>query len=86
MAADLDWNPSALWNALQMGLYEAMKDPVTYSNMAEELPGFVTVCRKCDYQIGQQRAEKAAQNNGGGKGFASSPRPCIRKSPQNSSC
>jgi hypothetical protein len=29
IAADLDWNPSALWNALRMGLSEEMKDSFT---------------------------------------------------------
>jgi len=29
IAADLDWNPSGLWNALQMGLSEEMKDSFT---------------------------------------------------------
>jgi hypothetical protein len=31
--ADLDWNPSALRNALRMGLSEEMKDSFTYSDM-----------------------------------------------------
>jgi len=44
VGADLDWNPSALRNALRMGLSEEMRDFFTYSNMPEELPGFVTVC------------------------------------------
>ena len=33
IAANLDWNPSALWNALRMGLSEEMKDSFTYSDM-----------------------------------------------------
>jgi len=74
IAADLDWNPSALRNALRMGLSEEMKDSFTYSDMPEELPAFVTVCQKRDNQIRQRRAEKAAQNKGSGIGFAS-PRP-----------
>jgi hypothetical protein len=74
IAADLDWNPSALRNALRMGLSEEMKDSFTYSDMPEELPVFVTVCQKRDNQIRQRRAEKAAQNKGSGIGFAS-PRP-----------
>jgi len=53
IAADLDWNPSALRNALRMGLSEAMKDSFTYSDMPEELPAFVTVCQKRDNQIRQ---------------------------------
>jgi hypothetical protein len=60
IAADLDRNPSALRNALRMGLSEEMKDSFTYSDMPEELPAFVTVCQKRDNQIRQRRAEKAA--------------------------
>ena len=71
IAADLDWNPSALRNALRIGLSEEMKDSFTYSDMPEELPAFVTVCQKWDNQIRQRRAEKAAQNKGSGIGFAS---------------
>jgi hypothetical protein len=74
IAADLDWNSLALRNALRMGLSEEMKDSFTYSDMPEELPAFVTVCQKQDNQIQQQRAATAAQNIGGGAGFAS-PRP-----------
>jgi len=62
IATDLDWNPSALRNALRIGLSEEMKDSFTYSDMPEELPAFVTVCQKRDNQIRQRRAEKAAQN------------------------
>jgi len=51
IAADLDWNPSALRNALWMGLSEEMKDSFTYSAMPEELPAFVTVCQKRDNPI-----------------------------------
>jgi hypothetical protein len=43
--------------------------------MFEELPAFVVVCQKQDHHIRQPRAEKAAQNMGGGIGFATSPRP-----------
>jgi len=46
-----------------------------YSDMPEELPVFVTVCQKRDNRIWQRRAEKAAQNMGGGTCFASSPKP-----------
>ena len=53
IATDLDWNPSALRNALRMGLSDEMKDSFTYSDMPEELPGFVTVCQKRDNQIRQ---------------------------------
>ena len=44
IAADLSWNPSALQNASRMGLSEESKDSFTYSDMAKELPAFVTVC------------------------------------------
>jgi hypothetical protein len=57
-----------------MGLPEEMKDSFSYSDMPEELPAFLTVCQKLDNQIHKRRAEKAAQNKGGGVGFAS-PRP-----------
>jgi len=60
IAADFDWNPLALRNALQIGLSEEMKDSVTYSDMPEELPAFVTVCQKRGSQIRQRHAEKAA--------------------------
>jgi len=82
IAADLDWNPSALRNALRMGLSEEMKDSFTYSDMPEELPAFVTVCQKRDNQIRQRRAEKAAQNKGSGIGFASSRPPPAPKAPE----
>ena len=82
IAADLDWNPSALQNALRMGLSEEMKDSFTYSDMPEELPAFVTVCQKRDNQIRQRRAEKAAQNKGRGIGFASSRPPPAPKAPE----
>jgi len=49
--ADLDWTPSALRNALQIWLSNAMKDSFTYSDMPEELPAFVTVCQQRDNQI-----------------------------------
>ena len=75
IAADLDWNLSALRNALQMGLSEDMKYSMRYSNVPEELPVFVTVCQKRYYQIRQQRVEKAAKNKGGWTGFASSAGP-----------
>ena len=75
IASNMNWNPSALRNALRMGLSEEMKDSFTYSDMPDDLPAFVTVCQKRDNQIRQRRAEKAAQNRGGGTGFASSPKP-----------
>jgi hypothetical protein len=46
IAANLDWNPLALRNAIQMGLSDKMRDTVTYSNMSEELPAFVTGCQR----------------------------------------
>jgi len=75
IAADLDWNPSALWNALRMRLSEEMMDSFTSSNMPKKLPGFVTLCQRRDDQIRQRRAEKVAQNKGGATCFASYPRP-----------
>jgi len=82
IAADLDWNPSALRNALRMGLSEEIKDSFTYSDTPEELPAFVTVCQKRDNQIRQRRAEKAAQNKGSGIGFASPRPPPVPKAPE----
>jgi len=82
IAADLDWNPSALQNALRIGLSEEMNDSFGYSDMPEELPAFVTVCQKRDNQIRQRRAEKAAQNKGSGIGFASSRPTPAPKAPE----
>jgi hypothetical protein len=82
IATDLDWNPSAHRNALRMGLSEEMKDSFTYSDMPEELPAFVTVCQKRDNQIRPRRAEKAAQNQGSGIGFASPRPPSAPKAPE----
>jgi hypothetical protein len=62
IAADLDWNPSALRNALRSGLSEEMNDSFIHTNMPEELPAFVTLCQKRDNQIRQRKAEKAAQH------------------------
>jgi len=86
IAADLDWNPSALRNALRIGLSGEMKDSFTYSDMPEELPAFVTVCQKRDNQIRQRRAEKAAQNTGSGIGFASPQASSDSENPGNGSC
>ena len=61
IAADLDWNPSALRNALRSGLSQEMKDSFIYTDMPDELPAFVTLCQKRDNQIRQRKAEKAAQ-------------------------
>jgi hypothetical protein len=82
IAADLDWNPSALRTALRVGLSEEMKDSFTYSDMPEELPAFVTVCRKRNNLIRQWRAEKAAQNKRSGIGFASPRPPPTPKAPE----
>jgi hypothetical protein len=82
IAADLDWNPSALRNALRMGLSEEIKDSFTYSDMPEELPAFVTVCQKRDNQIPQRRAEKVAQNTGSGIRFSSPRPPSAPKAPE----
>jgi len=53
ITTDLDWNPSAWRNALQMGLSEEMKDSFTYSDMPEELAAFVTICQTRENQIRQ---------------------------------
>jgi hypothetical protein len=65
-----------------MALSEDMKDSFTSSDMPEELPTFVTDCLKGDNQIGQQRAEKAAQNKREGVGFASPRPPPSPKAPE----
>jgi hypothetical protein len=62
IAADLDWNPSALRNALRSGVSEEMKDSFIHTEMPEELPAFVMLCQKRDNQIRQRKAEKAAQH------------------------
>jgi hypothetical protein len=82
IAADLDWNPSALRNALRMGLSEEMKDSFTYSDMPEELPALVTGCQKQDNRIRQRRAEMAAQNMRIRIGFASPRPPPAPKAPE----
>jgi hypothetical protein len=74
IAADLDWNPSALRNALRIGLSKEMKDSFTYSDMPEELPAFVTVCQKRDNQFRQRGTEKVALNKGS-RIHSASPRP-----------
>jgi len=62
IAADLDWNPSALRNALRSGVSEEMKDSFIHTDMLDELPAFVTLCQKRDNQIPQRKAERAAQH------------------------
>jgi hypothetical protein len=62
IAADLDWNPSALRNALMSELSEEMKDSFIHTDMPDELPAFVTLCQKRDNQIRQRKAGKAAQH------------------------
>jgi hypothetical protein len=57
IAADLDWNPSALRNALRSGLSEEMKDSFIHTDMPDDLPAFVTLCQKRDNQIRQRKAE-----------------------------
>jgi hypothetical protein len=61
IAAGLDWNPSALRNALRSGLSEDIKDSFIHTDMPDELPAFVTLCQKRDNQIRQRMVEKAAQ-------------------------
>jgi hypothetical protein len=62
IAANLDWNPSALRNAVRSGLSEEMKDSFIHTDMPDKLPAFVTLCQKRDNQIRQRKAEKAAQH------------------------
>jgi len=81
IAADLDWNPSALRNALRMGLSEELKECSTHSDIPEELPAFVTVCQKQDNHSGQRGGEKAAHNQGSRIGFASPRPPAPLKAP-----
>jgi hypothetical protein len=51
IAADLDFNPAALWNTLRIGLSEEMKDSFPSCDMPEELPALVTVFQKPENQI-----------------------------------
>jgi len=53
IAADLDWDPSALPHALRLGLSEEMQNSLTYSDMPEELPAYLTICQKQDNEIRQ---------------------------------
>jgi hypothetical protein len=53
IAADLDWNPSALRNALRSGLSDEMKDSFIHTDRPDNLPGFITLCQKVDNQIQQ---------------------------------
>jgi len=48
IAANLDWNPSALRNAVWMWLPREIKDSFTYCDMPEEHPAFVMVCQRKD--------------------------------------
>jgi hypothetical protein len=61
IAADLDWNPTALRSAIWSGLSEEMKDLFMHTDMPDKLPVFVAMCQKRDNQIRQRKAEKAAQ-------------------------
>jgi hypothetical protein len=61
IAADWNWNYSALRNALRSGLSEEMKDSIIHTDMPEDLSAFVTLFQKRDNQIRQRKAEKAAQ-------------------------
>jgi hypothetical protein len=82
IAADLDWDHSALRNSLRMGLSEEMKECFTHSDMPEELPAFVTVCQKQDNHSWQSGGEKAAENQGSGIGFTSPRPPAPPKAPE----
>jgi hypothetical protein len=84
IAADLDWNPSALRNALRAGLSEEMKDLFLHTDMPDELPAFVAMCQTRDNQIRQRKAKKAAQHNWtSSTGSPSTPRvPAPPKEPE----
>jgi hypothetical protein len=84
IAADLDWNPSALRNALRSGLSEEMKDSFIHTDMPDELHAFVTLCQKRDNHIRQRKAEKAAQHKWtSSTGSPSAPRaPAPPKAPE----
>jgi hypothetical protein len=84
IAADLDWNPSTLRNALRSGLSEEMKDSFIHTDMPEDIPAFVTLCQKRDNQIRQRKAEKAAQHKWtSSTGSPSAPRvPASPKAPE----
>jgi len=75
IAADVDWNPLALRNGILMVLSKEMNDSFTYGVLPEGLPAFPTVFQKLENLIRQRPAEMAAQNPGGGIGFATSPKP-----------
>jgi hypothetical protein len=51
IAADLNWNPWAPWNALRILLSEAMNDSFMYSDTPEVLLTFVTVSSETVNQI-----------------------------------
>jgi len=68
-AINLDWNLSALQNALRMGQFKEMKDFCMYSNKPQELPPAVTIWQKWDHLICHRQAEKTTQTSGGGIGL-----------------
>jgi hypothetical protein len=84
IAADLDWNPSALRNALRSRLSEETKDSFIHTDMPDELPAFVTLYQKRDNQIRQRKAEKAAHHKWtSSPGSPSAPRvPAPPKAPE----
>jgi hypothetical protein len=51
IATDLDWNPSALRDALRMQLSKTITDSLRNSDVTDGLPAFVTVCEKWNYQV-----------------------------------
>jgi len=85
IAADLDWDSSALRNALRSGLSEEMTDSFMHTDMPDQLPAFVTLCQKWDNPISQRRAEKATQNEWAGSTGSPSSRkvPTPLKAPEN---
>jgi hypothetical protein len=84
IAADLDWNPSALQNSLRSGISKEMKDSFIHTDLLDELPAFVTLCQKRDNQIRHQRAENAAHHKWAGSIGSPSPlkAPTPTKAPE----
>jgi hypothetical protein len=87
IADDLDWNLSALRNALRSGSSEEIKDSFIHTDIPDELSSFVTMCQKLENQIRQRRAEKAAQHRSAGStGSPSAPKtPTPPKTPKHAS-
>jgi len=81
IGANLDCNPLALRNPLQMALSETMMDSMTYSDTPDELPAVVTVYQKPKHQMWQRRPERVARDWGGGIFASSTKLPAPLKDP-----